>query len=43
VLRYWQDAKLSEIADALGRPTSTVADLIARGLKSLRTHLAHLQ
>jgi RNA polymerase sigma-70 factor (ECF subfamily) len=43
VLRYWQEAKLSEIADALGRPTSTVADLLARGLKALRTHLGHLE
>lgn len=43
VLRYWQEAKLSEIAAALGRPTSTVADLLARGLKALRTHLGHLE
>lgn len=43
VMRYWQDAKLSEIAAALGRPTSTVADLLARALKTLRTPLSRLE
>jgi RNA polymerase sigma-70 factor (ECF subfamily) len=43
VLRYWQEAKLAEICAALGRPTSSVADLLARGLKALRTRLEHVK
>lgn len=43
VLRYFEDREYSEISDILRIPQGTVATLLNRSKKKLRTLLAHLQ
>ena len=37
VLHYWQGCSLAEIGESLNRSTDSVAGLLKRGLKQLRT------
>jgi RNA polymerase sigma-70 factor, ECF subfamily len=39
ILHYWQGCSLAEIASSLDRSTGSVAGLLKRGLKTLRTEL----
>jgi RNA polymerase sigma-70 factor (ECF subfamily) len=39
ILHYWQGCSLAEIASSLDRSASSVAGLLKRGLKTLRTEL----
>ena len=39
ILHYWQGCSLADIASSLDRSTTSVAGLLKRGLKNLRTEL----